>query len=111
MFSVAGTVFAVQGQKAPAAGVDVHIEDSAGTHANVTTNAAGNFYITPSQWSPTFPTGVISITQGQIIQVMLSHVGRDGSCAACHVDPASTTSPGPLWLMAATAVGAPDGGP
>lgn len=112
IFSIAGTVFAVQGQKGPAAGAQVSLEDVNGRHATITANAAGNFYVTPSQWSPTFPIKVTGVTEGQnIAPPMLSHMGRDGSCAGCHTDPESATSPGPVYLMLAAAAAAPDGGP
>lgn len=111
IFSIAGTVYAVQGQKAPAVAAAVLIEDVAGVAFNATTNEVGNFYITPDQWSPTFPTKV-TVMLGPNTQLMTSHVGRDGSCAACHVDPASTTSPGPVFVaLPSTSTPSSDGGP
>jgi hypothetical protein len=111
IFSVAGTVYAVQGQKAPAVNATVFIEDVTGVAYSANTNEVGNFYITPDQWSPTFPTKV-TVMQGQNVQLMTSHVGRDGSCAACHVDPASTTSPGPVFVaLAPASTASSDGGP
>ncbi len=107
VFSVAGTVYAVQGQKAPAVGANVNIEDIDGHTATFTTNAAGNFYVTQSEWSPTYPT-TVNVVQGQDIpQMMISHVGRNGSCASCHTDPPSVTSPGAVYAAMAT----PEGGP
>jgi hypothetical protein len=111
IFSIAGTVFAVQGQKAPAAGATVNLEDVNGHPATITTNAAGNFYITASQWLPTFPIAVPSVTQGDKAQFMITHVARDGSCAACHTDPASTTSPGAIYMTTASVAASADGGP
>jgi hypothetical protein len=32
---------------------------------------------------------------------MLTHVGRDGSCADCHTPTAGPTSPGPVYLNVA----------
>jgi hypothetical protein len=109
VFSVAGTIYAVQGQRAPAVGAKVNMEDVNGHTYTFTTNAAGNFYGTPGQWSPTYPLAV-NVAQGQDTQMMISHVGRNGSCASCHTDPPSVTSPGAVYAATAP-VGSPEGGP
>jgi hypothetical protein len=96
-FVMAGTVDAVQGQGAPASGVQVVIEDVNGAFRAATTNEVGNFYITTAEWSPTLPAQV-QISKGQSTQQMLSHIGRDGSCADCHMQTPGPTSPGPVYL-------------
>jgi hypothetical protein len=100
-FVIAGTVFAVQGQSAPAPGVQVEIEDSTGSIVSLNTNEAGNFYIPTGEWSPVMPAWVPQITMAQ--SQMQTHIGRDGSCADCHTLNPSSTSPGPVYLKRATA--------
>ncbi|HEX3772553.1 MAG TPA: hypothetical protein VHV30_16860 [Polyangiaceae bacterium] len=96
-FVVAGTVYAVEGATTPARGARVTIEDTNGSFYNATTNEVGNFYIAPDQWSPVFPLQA-TVSQGGASQQMLTHIGRDGSCAGCHVNPASATSPGAVYV-------------
>ena len=104
-FVMAGTVFAVQGQSAPAPGASVTIEDVNGSFFTATTNEAGNFYIPVGEWSPTMPA-TASVSQGKNAQQMSTHISRDGSCAGCHTLTPGPTSPGPVYLVA----GAPEGG-
>ncbi len=101
-FSVAGTIFVNPDSKTPASGASVHLTSSNGTEVRTSTNAAGNFYLTPSQYTPSYPMKVDVEYRG--IQVkMASNLGRDGSCGGCHVDPAGPTSPGHIYIP-------PDGG-
>jgi hypothetical protein len=76
------------------------------TKKTFTTNAAGNFYVTPSQWRPAFPLQVSVDYQGRTLD-MDSTVGRDGACASCHVDPASADSPGHVYAVSVDAGVAP----
>jgi hypothetical protein len=103
---MAGTVYAVRGQSDPAPGVQVVIEDATGSFYGLTTNEVGNFFITTDQWSPTFPA-LVTISMGQTLQQMNTHIGRDGSCADCHTQTPGPTSPGPVYLNLAPG----DGGP
>ncbi len=97
-FSVAGTVYEVQGQQAPAVGAQVAMEDVNGSLFTADTNAAGNFFVTPSQWSPTAPIKGPTVSQGKSLELMISNIGRYGSCAGCHTDPPGPTSPGSVFL-------------
>jgi hypothetical protein len=106
-FVMAGTVYAVQGQTPAARDAQVRIEDVNGSTFDSTTNEVGNFYITTDEWAPTLPAQVI-VSQGAEVQQMLTHIGRDGSCAGCHLNPLGATSPGPVYVMSAPL---PDGGP
>jgi hypothetical protein len=108
-FTVAGTVYAIQGQTVPAVGAQVVIEDIRGSSYPATTNAAGNFYVTPGEWAPTYPTQM-SVTQGKTTEQMLTHVGREGSCAGCHTDPPGLRSPGPVYVTPMLP-GSSEGGP
>jgi len=101
-FSVAGTVFVNPGDVTPASGASVHLTSSNGAEVRTTTNAAGNFYLTPNEYTPAYPMKVDVQYQGIVVK-MTSNVGRDGSCAGCHADPAGPTSPGHVYIP-------PDGG-
>lgn len=96
-FSIGGTVYATQGQTAPAANATVTIEDIAGATGTVQTNDVGNFYITVQQWQPSYPL-LPRVTLGQTTQTMSTHVGRDGSCADCHSLNPGPTSVGPIYV-------------
>lgn len=96
-FSIGGTVYASQGQSAPAANAMVSIEDITGTTTTVQTNDVGNFYITVQQWQPSYPL-LPRVTLGQTTQTMSTHVGRDGSCADCHAKQPGPTSIGPIYI-------------
>jgi hypothetical protein len=98
-FSVGGTVYMVRGQPAPAMGATVQLEDINGSFANAQTNAVGNFYIPVQEWTPVYPIWPFQTTLGAASQQMSTHVGRDGSCADCHAEPASPTSAGQIYVM------------
>jgi len=107
--SVAGTVYAVFEQSAPAVGADVQIEDITGTVFVSPTNAAGNFYVTSETWQPTYPLQV-QVSLGPASHQMLTHVGRDGSCAACHQSQLGPASPGPVYVASDSSELAGDAG-
>ena len=108
-FSVAGTVYAVDKQSAPAVGGQVQIEDINGVVFLSPTNAAGNFYVLSSQWQPTFPIQ-LQVSLGPVTTQMLTHVGRQGSCAACHQSSPGPASPGPVYVATDPAQLLGDGG-
>ncbi len=98
-FSLAGTVFLYANSIEQAAnGATVTLEDKDGTTATATTNAAGNFFLTPTAYSPEYPVHVKSVARGNVSILMHSHVGGNGSCAGCHVDPEAPDSPGHVYL-------------
>lgn len=96
-FSVGGTVYAVQGQSDPLVNGTVHLTDAAGTTYAIPTNTVGNFYATTAEWKPVAPIHV-SVTLDNDEADMISHVGRDGSCADCHTATVGPRSPGPAYL-------------
>jgi hypothetical protein len=96
-FSVAGTIHAVEKQSAPAVGATVQIEDIDGLVFLSPTNTAGNFYVLTSQWQPTFPIQM-QVSLGPVTAQMLTHVGREGSCATCHLTIPGPASPGPVYV-------------
>jgi hypothetical protein len=108
-FSVAGTVYAVFKETAPAVGAKVQIEDVTGAVFDSPTNAAGNFYVSTSQWQPTYPLQM-QVSLMAASNQMLTHVGREGSCAACHLGTPGPASPGPVYVATDPAELAGDGG-
>ena len=113
-FTVAGTVFDRPSSLAPAAGIDVVVTDVRGQRCSFTTNAAGNFFATPTQCDPTFPLQVELRVQPNlppvaVMQTLIQGNGTvthvNGACASCHFDPAGANSPGHVYLAT------DDGGP
>ncbi|HEX3595113.1 MAG TPA: hypothetical protein VHU80_08430 [Polyangiaceae bacterium] len=96
-FSIAGTVYLVAYQNTVASGVPVLMVDSTGVAGQIATNQAGNFWVNASDWRPTYPLQ-ITVVFGSLHKQMQTHVGRAGSCADCHSDPAGSESPGHVWL-------------
>jgi hypothetical protein len=106
--SAGGTVHAALDDTAPLANVIVTLTDSTGSATTVTTNTAGNFFVERSAWQPVFPvhTKIAFETKSA---AMNSEIGRDGSCATCHVAPASRISAGLVYLVPSASL-LPDGG-
>lgn len=102
-FSIAGTVFVNPYDKVAASGATIIMTDANNVVFTTTTNQAGNFYVTPSQWTPAYPM-TVEVDYQRYQTKMRSHIGRDGSCSGCHFDPAGFDSPGHV------AVAYPDGG-
>lgn len=91
-FSIAGTVYAVDGVTGRG-GVQVILVDAAGTTFTATTNYVGNFMITPDEWTPVFPL-TADVTDGDTSVEMRSPISREGSCSSCHTATRSATSAG-----------------
>jgi hypothetical protein len=102
-FSVAGTMYQDANDLVPLDGAGVKLVDALGVTFTTTTNSVGNFFVAPSAYTPHYPLHV-SVTSGGRTTTMSSHVGREGSCAFCHVDPPSASSPGHAYWNA------PEGG-
>jgi hypothetical protein len=96
-FSIGGTVQLAIGQSMPAVGAMVSIEDITGAFGTTQTNEVGNFYITVQQWQPKYPLQPTVSLGNMTPQQMLTHIGRDGSCADCHGPTPSPTSIGPIY--------------
>jgi hypothetical protein len=82
-FSVAGTVFAREGEPLGAPGIVVALHDARGDERTLVTNGVGNFYMPESAWSPAFPLRVELRTEGRTI-AMRTEIPREGACNACH---------------------------
>jgi len=107
-FSVGGTIYQSQsGALVGQNGATVTMNDTNGTTATATTNTVGNFYVLESQWTPTFPVHVDAVTYGDTTTDMITHIGRDGSCATCHSDPPGGDLVGHVYLAPGDE---PDGG-
>jgi hypothetical protein len=105
-FSIGGTAFIdTPGGKVPANGSVVTLIDANAVTATASANEVGNFWIPQSQWAPTFPVHVVGVGYGSTTYAMVTHIGRDGSCASCHVDPAGGAAVGHIYSPPA------DGGP
>jgi hypothetical protein len=106
--SVAGTVYRTQADTQALQGAVVTLIDAQGATRQFDTNRAGNFLVRASAWQPVYPMRV-SISYGGVNTDMKTHVGREGSCATCHTDPAGSASAGHVYLVAdpATFPGSP----
>jgi hypothetical protein len=96
-FSVAGTIFQTADATSALASATVTLTAADGATYSTTTNAAGNFYVTPTDFAPKFPLRV-SVASGGTTVTMQSHIGWASSCATCHVDPAGPDSPGHVYF-------------
>jgi hypothetical protein len=96
-FSLAGTVFQHPTGVEAAQGATVELRNADGSGFEVVTNRAGNFYLTPDHFRPHYPLEVKVHWQGEIT-TMHTTIGREGSCAGCHSDPAGRDSPGHVYL-------------
>ncbi len=99
-FSVAGTIYQTQNSTTPADNARVTLTGTDGTSITTTTNAAGNFYLQPREFTPVYPLKVSVTWNGSKVVEMKTRIGRDGSCAFCHTDPAGPTSAGHIFVPA-----------
>ncbi|MDB4933871.1 MAG: hypothetical protein JWP87_843 [Labilithrix sp.] len=98
-FSVAGTVYIDELGAQAASNAVVSLTDSTGKKHDATTNTAGNFYLRPGEFTPSYPMKV-SVAYSGINVTMTSEIGRAGSCADCHTHPAGPTSAGLIYMPA-----------
>jgi hypothetical protein len=101
-WSVAGTITGVLGTPTGLNGATVSLTDANLSTFTVTSNEVGNFYVEPSRWVPTYPVKA-AVTYGSLTSTMTTIIGRDGSCAGCHANPASRISPGPVYVAGTAA--------
>jgi len=107
-FSLAGTVYQTAAALDPLDGATVRFIDATGAQFAVRTNCAGNFFVPVEDWAPAWPVW-LKIEHDGKKQEMRSAVFRETSCGACHVDPASPSTVGHLYLTEQD-VGLPPGG-
>lgn len=82
-WSVAGTVYDTLGSTTPATGAVVTVTDAKGSKRDLTANQVGNFYVSIDDWAPIFPLHISIAYQG-VNKQMITAIGRDGGCGACH---------------------------
>jgi hypothetical protein len=97
-FSVAGTVFHALDTDSPSPGALVRLADDAGGRFVAATNCAGNFFITPEDFTPSHPLWV-SLKFGALDIAMDSPISVDGSCAGCHTTTPGPRSPGRVYVF------------
>jgi hypothetical protein len=90
-FILAGTVYETEADRKAAPGVQILLVDGCKHKLEKPpkTNKAGNFFIRPEDW-PTFscyPLRVAIYREDVGQKNMLTHIGREPSCAGCHRDP------------------------
>jgi hypothetical protein len=98
-FSFGGTVYEIAGPTVGYGGATVKLTDVNKVEATATTNSVGNFYVLASDYAPTYPVDV-ELDQGSYRNPMFTHIGRNGSCAWCHYDPAGPATPGHVAMAA-----------
>jgi hypothetical protein len=82
-FSLAGTVFQTRGGTVGIPGVTVSVTDKNGSNVQTYSNDVGNFYLTTSQYQPTYPL-TVELNPGGNSKPMLTLIGRETACAICH---------------------------
>lgn len=109
IFSLAGTIYQYappgdpslspsSAADAPASDVLVHFRDTNGREYSTGSNCAGNFFVQPGDYDPTFPVAVWLEYAG-VISIMNSQAFRERSCAGCHKAGMPTfDSPGPVYF-------------
>ncbi len=105
--SVAGTIYQTAAPDSPPLeGATVTVFDATqladgGAPRTAVTNAAGNFSFRRTEWAPVYPLHDISVTFPGVAAPTTMHttVGRDGSCASCHVDPKGPATHGHVYLV------------
>jgi hypothetical protein len=96
-FDLAGTVYAHAESGETLSGVRIHLFDKAGRRVTLQSNLAGNFFIAEGDLPLEFPLWVKLEYQGKVT-AMQTPIFREPSCAACHLEPASPTSAGRVYL-------------
>lgn len=96
-FSMAGTVYQTDQVKAPLPDVLVRLSDAQGRKYSTGTNCAGNFFVRPADFDPDYPVWV-TLEFGGVEWPMKTAIFREGSCAACHGDPAGLDSVGYVYF-------------
>ncbi|MFI5297042.1 MAG: hypothetical protein ACHREM_03010 [Polyangiales bacterium] len=99
-FTVAGTIYIDADSKSAAVGAKILLTSIDGSSYTATTNSVGNFYVQSKQFTPNYPMSVTVTYEARPTTIMVSHVGRDGSCADCHTDPAGPSSAGHVFVPA-----------
>jgi len=95
VYEIAGTVYFDYADADNCNGVDgaeVVVTDANGTEFTATSNAAGNFFLTPGQANVTYPASVVVRYQGGE-RAMVNTIA-DGNCNVCHTVDGTQAAPG-----------------
>lgn len=92
-----GTVYKYPAVAEPLAGAIVEFTDSDARTYTAATNCAGNFFVQPRDFDPSYPVWV-KLLFGGIEVEMSSPIFREGSCAGCHAPETSPSSPGQVYF-------------
>lgn len=101
-FSVAGTVYHALDTESPSPGALVRLADEGGGRFVAAANCAGNFFVSPEDFTPVYPLWVSLSTRTQDI-AMDSPINGDGSCAGCHAVTPGPRSPGRVYVFESAA--------
>ncbi len=105
-FAMAGTIFGVPAKNAasepiPVENAIITMTDTTGVPKVAKTNCVGNFFFKTGEYNPQFPLHVVVEAKvpgvGDVRKVMGTRVDRATSCAECHLQQQSETSPG--WVF------------
>jgi mono/diheme cytochrome c family protein len=111
-FTVAGTIFAQPMRQVGVEGAEVRMTDADGTKHTAKTNCVGNFFVKSDEWLPKYPI-LVEVAKNNVRRSMRSAIGRDASCAGCHVpaaDPVDPLSQVPhIYLFSGDEPGSPEG--
>jgi hypothetical protein len=72
--------------------------DAANAIYSATTNCAGNFFVLPGQFVPSYPVW-LTLRAAGAQRDMDTPTYREGSCGACHTATIGPASPGPVYLL------------
>ena len=90
-FLFAGTVFQLKADRKAADKVEILLVDAAGRVPTkpIVTNKAGNFIVREEDWPDFsgFPVRTALFREDVGQTQMITHIGREPSCAGCHRDP------------------------
>lgn len=96
-FDLAGTVYERRDSAQGLGGVQVHLFDQSGHQQTLISNQAGNFFFVKGDLALDFPLWVKLEYQGEVT-AMQTPILRERSCAACHLEPASSSTVGRIFL-------------
>jgi hypothetical protein len=104
---VGGTIYEHETDSLGASGVQVKITDANGLVFTGTSNRVGNVFLQGGRsregsitgsGTPVFPLHVEIAENGGTVK-MRSQIGREGSCAVCHAEPAGASTVGKIWMV------------
>lgn len=97
VFAFAGTLYQRRSDAAPLHDARVRAIDASGAQYDVVSNCAGNFWVRAANFEPRWPLWM-KVELGAESVEMRSPSFREGSCGACHEDPATPSSVGHVYF-------------